>query len=145
MPDPLNEVVRARFKSQRTRDTSPELAVRRLLHAAGFRYRVEVRADPDVRSKPDIVFRAVRVAVYIDGCFWHGCPEHFIPPKNNAEWWATKIKGNKERDRIARADLFRRGWSVLSFWEHESPAVVAAAVGRAVESRRVGPSSTRPG
>ena len=121
MPEPISEAVRARFKSQKTKNTAPELAVRRMLHAAGLRYRLDMRADPSVRSKPDIVFTRPRVAVYIDGCFWHGCAAHFIPPKNNAAWWAKKIAENRARDKRHRKALRDCGWTVLTYWEHDEP------------------------
>ena len=136
VPHPLNEAVRARFKAQKTRDTTPEVLVRRLLHKAGARYRLEVRAENDLRTKPDIVFRGPRLAVYIDGCFWHGCPEHFIPPKNNAAWWQEKISANKTRDGRSRRALADRGWTVLSFWEHDDPSDVAQQVLSILAKRR---------
>jgi DNA mismatch endonuclease (patch repair protein) len=100
------------------------------------RYRLGVRAEPDIRSTPDIVFRVPKVAVYIDGCFWHGCPEHFISPKNNAAWWQEKIDANKRRDERVRHALAERGWTILSFWEHESPPDVAAKVLAALPRRK---------
>ena len=128
MPQPANDHVRLRFAAQRTRDTTAEVALRRVLHGMGYRYRVDTRAEPSVRSKPDIVFRAKKVAVYVDGCFWHGCPQHFIPPKNNAAWWDEKISANRSRDERTRAQLAEAGWTVLSFWEHEDAREAAKTV-----------------
>lgn len=134
MPEPLDEHVRTRFKAQGVKDTKPELAVRRLVHAAGLRYRVDARPEPDLRVRGDLVFTRARVVVFIDGCFWHGCPDHFIPPKNNAEWWAEKINRNCERDRRSRAELAVRGWKVLAYWEHEHGPTAALEVITAVRA-----------
>lgn len=140
MPRPANEHVRRRLASQRTRDTSVELRLRRRLHSMGYRYRVDVLAEPTVRSKPDIVFGAKRVAVYVDGCFWHGCPEHFIPPKNNATWWDEKISANKRRDAATRARLTELGWTVLAFWEHQDLDEAAAAIVAALSTNSLDPA-----
>ena len=121
MPEPRDEHVRRRFRVQRVRDTKPELAVRSAVHATGLRYTVDTRPEPDLRVRADLVFRSAKVVVFIDGCFWHGCPQHFIPPKNNAEWWRQKILANQARDARYRVALGERGWLVISLWEHESP------------------------
>lgn len=128
MPEPRDGHIRDRMRSQKTSGTKPETAVRSLLHGMGLRYRVDYRPEPDVRTRPDIVFTRRRVAIYVDGCFWHGCPDHFIPPKNNEEWWAAKIWSNKSRDAKHRAALRDRGWTVAAYWEHESPQAIAEAV-----------------
>jgi DNA mismatch endonuclease (patch repair protein) len=112
----------------RRRDNKPEMAVRRILHAAGARYRVCHRIPGQRRRTIDIAFLGARVAVYIDGCFWHGCPDHEHPPKANAAWWTAKIAMNKARDAAATAQLHELGWTVLRFWQHESPNGVASAV-----------------
>lgn len=135
MPEPLDDQVRARMRSQRTAGTKPEIALRRILHRDGLRFRVDVRPDAGLRTRADIVFTRAKLAVYVDGCFWHGCPQHFIPPKNNAEWWAVKISKNVERDAASRQDLRELGWEVSSFWEHEDPDRVASAV-RAIYLKR---------
>lgn len=137
------------MKANRRRDTSIELAVRRRLHRNGARYRVDFAPDPfDRRRKADIVFTRVKVAVYIDGCFWHGCPEHFIPPKSNAYYWAPKIARNRERDADTGARLEQLGWTVLRFWEHEDPDAVVdtilAAIGR-LPATLTPPRTPRPG
>lgn len=128
MPEPLNEQVRSRFRSQRTKDTACELEVRRRLHAQGLRYRIHVRPEPSIRTEADIVFRSARVAVFIDGCFWHGCPDHFVPPKNNASWWAEKIEANRSRDARARSALVKAGWLVSVHWEHAVANDVASQI-----------------
>ena len=106
-------------------DTAPEVAVRRLLHARGIRFRVNVSGLP---GRPDIVLSRARVAVFIDGCFWHSCPEHGTLPKSNREWWRAKLQGNVERDRRKDRDLWKLGWATMHFWEHEDPESVAVAI-----------------
>jgi DNA mismatch endonuclease (patch repair protein) len=112
------------FKGNRSRDTSPELEIRRRLHALGLRFRVNVRPDPTYRGTADIVFRKYRIAVFIDGCYWHSCPDHYKPPKAHAEYWVAKVTRNVERDRALDARLASKGWLSLRFWEHESAADV---------------------
>lgn len=119
--------------SNRRRDTAPELQVRRLLHAAGLRYRVDY-APLGGRRRADIVFTRRRVAVFIDGCFWHGCPQHATLPKTNSDYWLPKLERNIERDRAIDALLRDAGWTVLRYWEHESPADVAQAVATAIRT-----------
>ncbi|MBR8641870.1 very short patch repair endonuclease [Streptomyces tuirus] len=115
---------------QNSRDTAPEVAVRRLLHASGLRYRVNVPVPGLPRRTIDIVFPKAKIAVFLDGCFWHGCPQHATHPKANAEWWRAKLDKNMARDRETTAHLEADGWIVLRFWEHESPEVVALSVAR---------------
>lgn len=117
--------------SNRRRDTSPELAVRRRIHAAGLRYRVDF-APLGGRRKADIVFTRKRVAVFIDGCYWHCCPEHATFPKRNSDYWLPKLARNVERDRDTDHSLSGAGWTVLRFWEHESPDDVAYRIAVAV-------------
>lgn len=125
------------MRSNRRRDTNPELAVRRLLHRAGLRYRVD-HAPRGVRPlrRADIVFTRLRVAVFVDGCFWHGCPDHFVAPRTHADYWSPKIARNRERDLAAAENLERNGWVALRFWEHEAPEAVAAAIEACVTQRR---------
>lgn len=113
------------------RDTKPEVAVRRLLHAGGLRYRVGAQPEPDLRRTADILFTKKRIAVFIDGCYWHGCPEHYTVPKANAAFWRDKLKRNRERDVETTRLLEERGWSVMRFWTHETPQEIAAAIERA--------------
>lgn len=126
---------RARMSRQKQRDTAPELAVRRLLHAAGLRYRVNRRPVAELRRTGDIVFVAARVVVFIDGCFWHCCPDHATRPAANKAWWAAKLERNVARDRETNAALEAAGWLVLRFWEHEDPRSVAEAVQAVVRCR----------
>lgn len=135
--------VRRSMKGNRRRDTKPELAVRRLVHAAGLRYRVDARPLPDVNRRADLLFTRAKVAVFIDGCFWHGCPEHHTVAKSNAEYWAQKVERNRERDRHTDQALQSHGWAVLRAWEHEVPDDVAERVIDVVRARRAGALSQR--
>lgn len=103
----------------KARDTKPELAVRRALHAAGFRYRVDTRPSLELRSRADIVFTKRKIAVFVDGCFWHGCPLHATMPESNVDYWVPKLQRNIERDRETTLKLKSLGWVVLRFWAHE--------------------------
>nr|WP_155073070.1 very short patch repair endonuclease [Streptomyces taklimakanensis] len=129
---------RARMSRQRSRDTEVELALRRALHASGLRYRVHRRPVKGVRREADIVFGPARVAVFVDGCFWHGCPQHATWPKNNAEFWRRKIEGNRTRDLDTDARLADAGWAAVRVWEHEDPAEAAARIAALVAERRGG-------
>ncbi|GAA2436551.1 very short patch repair endonuclease [Streptomyces macrosporus] len=129
---------RARMSRQRSRDTEVELALRRALHASGLRYRVHRRPVKGVRREADIVFGPARVAVFVDGCFWHGCPEHATWPKNNAEFWRRKIEGNRARDLDTDARLAEAGWAAVRVWEHEDPAEAARRIAALVAGRRPG-------
>ena len=100
----------------RRSDTKPELMLRRRIWAAGVRYRVDYRTPA---GRADIAFPGKKVAVFLDGCFWHGCPEHYVRPRSRQEVWAKKLRGNVDRDRRQTLDLERLGWTVLRFWEHE--------------------------
>ncbi|MFH8986626.1 very short patch repair endonuclease [Streptomyces sp. NPDC017940] len=127
---------RRNMQAIRSRDTKPERLIRRLLHAQGLRYRVAAKPLPDLRRTADIVFRPTKVAVFIDGCYWHGCPEHYVPPKTNEGYWSGKVAGNMTRDRDTDRRLKEAGWTVLRFWEHESPDECASTVLRVVLERR---------
>lgn len=115
----------ARMSRQRTRDTRPELALRRELHQRGMRYFVDRAPLRGQRRRADLVFPRLRVAVYVDGCFWHRCPDHATDPKRNGQWWAAKLAANVARDRATDAALTEAGWRVVRVWEHE-PAAAAA-------------------
>lgn len=120
----------------KSRDTKPELAIRSLVHRAGFRYRVSARPMREVRRSADMVFGNGRVAVFIDGCFWHGCPDHFKPPRTNVDYWSRKIGGNIRRDRDTDEQLSAAGWLVLRYWEHQLPNIVATEIIDAIRARR---------
>jgi len=120
--------VRRSMQGNKGRDTSPELAVRRLLHAAGLRYRVNYSPLPGLRRTADIVFTKKKIAIFIDGCFWHSCPEHGSRPKTNGEYWSPKLEGNLARDADTNAQLRAAGWLVVRYWEHQEAASVALHV-----------------
>ena len=105
--------------AQRRRDTALELAFRRALFAAGLRYRVDHRIAP-LRRRADIAFTRWRVAVFLDGCFWHSCPLHATMPKANREWWREKLQANVTRDRHTDDVLAGQGWRVVRIWEHDN-------------------------
>lgn len=123
------------MKSNKGRDTAPELAVRALLHAAGRRYRVNFPPVPTLRRTADIVFTRAHLAVFIDGCFWHGCPIHYQRPVRNQDYWDSKRAANSARDRDTEKRLVAAGWTVLRYWEHEDPRAVAAAVEAVLDGR----------
>lgn len=108
------------MKANRRTDTKPELALRHALHRLGYRYRKDYRLDLDSgrRVRPDIVFTARKVAVFVDGCFWHACPEHGSKPRANEWYWGPKLIKNVERDRVNDAALILAGWAVVRLWEH---------------------------
>lgn len=119
----------------RKRDTRPELAIRRLVHRLGLRYRVNARPPVQLTVRgatADLLFPRARVAVYIDGCFWHGCPQHFEPPRTHSSYWGPKIDRNQARDRVIDRELQAAGWVVLRIWEHEDPEEAARRVLNAV-------------
>ena len=122
----------------RTSDTDPELRLRRVLHSRGLRYRIHRRPLPALRCRPDIVFGPARLAVFVDGCFWHGCPIHASWPKANGRWWRDKIQRNRDRDAATTSALAANGWFVLRFWEHEDPVVAADTVEEVLAERRRG-------
>ncbi len=119
----------------RRRDTPCERALRSALFHMGLRYRVDWTL-PGTRRRADVVFTRARVAVFVDGCFWHGCPAHGTWPKANAAWWRAKIERNVQRDRDTDTQLTQSGWIVLRFWEHEDMDRAARTVARAVRERR---------
>ncbi len=132
-----------RMSRQATRNTAPEMRLRSRLHALGLRYRVHLRPLPELRRTTDIVFTRAKVAVFVDGCFWHSCPEHRTAPSANETWWAAKLARNVERDLDTDQRLIAAGWLVVRVWEHEDPAQAGARVAEAVRGRR--PSTTLAG
>lgn len=136
-PHPASEGRSANMRANRRTDTKPELALRRALHGRGYRYRKDYRLDLDGgRVRPDIAFTARRVAVFVDGCFWHCCPEHGSRPAANTWYWEPKLQRNVERDRVADAVLLAAGWQVVRVWEHETLEAALAAVLSALEASR---------
>ena len=135
-PLPLTPGRSANMKGNRRTDTKPELALRSALHALGYRYRKDFRIDlPQRRVRPDIAFTRRKVAVFVDGCFWHACPEHGSKPKNNEWYWSPKLARNVERDRAADDALTEAGWTVVRLWEHVPVAEAVTAVIAAVGTR----------
>jgi DNA mismatch endonuclease (patch repair protein) len=122
------------MQANRSRDTKPELALRRAAHALGLRYRVSARPLPAIRRTADMVFTKAKVAVFMDGCFWHGCPEHHTRSASNAEYWAEKVRRNRERDTETDRLLTEAGWIVIRIWEHEDPVNAAARIASAVKT-----------
>lgn len=118
------------------RDTRPELALRRELHRRGLRFRVDQPVLADRRRRVDIVFRPAKVAVLVDGCFWHGCPEHATWPEANDAYWRDKIETNRRRDRDTDEQLRRAGWEPVRVWEHEPVEQAADRVAAIVVARR---------
>lgn len=131
--------VSQRMAAQARRDTGPEMAIRRRLFAVGFRYRVNYRVAGLGRCSVDIAFPARRVAVFVDGCFWHACPRHGSVPAANGTWWRDKLRANRRRDRAVTRLLRREGWTVLRFWEHDDPDAAVAEIARTL----AGPADTR--
>jgi DNA mismatch endonuclease, patch repair protein len=128
-PHPSSPGRSANMRANRRTDTKPEMALRRALHGQGFRYRKDYRLDLEgARVRPDIAFTARRVAVFVDGCFWHACPEHGTKPASNTWYWGPKLIRNVERDRAADAALLAAGWQVVRVWEHEPLDEAVAAV-----------------
>jgi DNA mismatch endonuclease (patch repair protein) len=130
--------IRKTMLACRNRDTRAELVLRSMVHASGLRYRVARPPVTGIRRTADMVFSRARIAVFVDGCFWHGCPEHFVPPKTNASYWRTKIELNRERDANTDVRLRAAGWAVIRVWEHEdcsqAASNVIASVREAAES-----------
>lgn len=118
----------ARLSRQRRRDTAPELALRRELHRRGLRYRVNAPVPQMPRRSIDIAFTRLRLAVFVDGCFWHRCPIHGTAPASNEAWWAEKLQRNQERDEQTGTALRAKGWMVLRIWEHTGPVEAADQV-----------------
>ena len=123
------------MQGNRRADTAPEVALRRALHAAGLRYRKDhMVVSAGGRAKADVVFTRHRVAVFVDGCFWHGCPEHCRLPARNSDYWTAKIGRNRERDERVSGALRADGWQVVRIWEHEDVVVALARVRAALDA-----------
>jgi len=117
MPDKFSKEIRSKIMSSiRGKNTKPELAVRKILWTSGKRYRVH---DKSVFGTPDISNKSKKVAVFIDGCFWHGCSRCYKEPKSNTEYWRSKITRNKNRRKLVRSKLREQGFTMLQFWEHQ--------------------------
>jgi len=119
-PHPSSPAVTAAMKGNRRADTKPEVTLRAALHARGLRFRKDfmVRSSDGTKARVDIVFTRARVAVFVDGCFWHGCPEHGRVPSTNGQYWPAKLARNRARDERVTAALKVDGWTVVRIWEH---------------------------
>lgn len=126
---------RASMRGNRSRDTAPELALRRAAHALGLRYRVATRPIPSIRRTADLVFTRSKVAVFMDGCFWHGCLDHYRPPAANAGYWSSKVERNRARDADTDTKLAEAGWLSVRVWEHEDVLVAASRIAQIIRSR----------
>lgn len=129
---PLSAAVSRQMRAMPRRDTGAEVALRRELHRRGLRFRVNLRGLP---GTPDIALTKARIAVFVDGCFWHRCPTHGTSPKHNSEWWANKLEQNVDRDRRKDRQLEELGWRPLHVWEHEDPRLAAAKIHEIWEAR----------
>ncbi|MER7006710.1 very short patch repair endonuclease [Dactylosporangium sp. NPDC000555] len=136
LPVPSSFGVSSRMSRQRRRDTAPEVSIRQLLHAQGYRYRVAWPIPGLRRRTVDIAFTRARVAVFVDGCFWHSCSQHKTIPTANGDWWSKKLETNRLRDAATTAHLEASGWSVLRIWEHESPGDAVVRIVDLLNERR---------
>lgn len=127
-PSATSASVSARMAATGRRDTAPEMALRRGLHAAGYRFRVIYPVPGNRRRTIDIAFTRVKVAIFVDGCFWHGCRDHCRRPRSNQAWWEQKLQQNLARDKDTDALLQEAGWHVVRIWEHESVGDALAKV-----------------
>lgn len=134
-PEPTSSAATRVGKGNRRSGTKPEVALRSNLHRRGLRFRKDfpVRVGTGRPVRPDIVFTRARVAVFVDGCFWHGCPEHQVIPKSNHDYWVPKLRRNADRDREVDQALTVAGWQVIRIWEHEPDDVAADRVEEAVK------------
>lgn len=123
------------MQEQLRRDTGLEVAIRKCLHRSGLRFRVDYRPEKSLRCRGDIVFTRLKVIVFVDGCFWHGCPLHATLPVNNAEWWREKLASNVERDRRNTRALEALGWIVIRVWEHETIESAVTRIRAAIAGR----------
>lgn len=137
-PEPKDDAATRIGKGNRRSGTKPEVALRSSLHRRGLRFRKDfpVNVGPGRPVRPDIVFTRAHVAVFVDGCFWHGCPEHQVIPRSNLDYWVPKLRRNTDRDRQVDAALTDAGWQVIRIWEHEDPNAASAEIGGEVASRR---------
>lgn len=136
LPDPVAAATTKRMAATPGRDNPRERALRSLLHRRGLRFRLHRRLLTNSRRTVDVVFPGVRIAVLLDGCFWHGCPLHGTWPKNNAAWWRAKIEANIARDRDTDRRLQELGWTVLRIWEHEPVDMAADRIEGAVRAHQ---------
>lgn len=135
-PTASSPAARQRMQATRSRDTRPEILLRRQLHGRGLRFRVNRLVIPSLRRRADLVFGPAKVAVFVDGCYWHGCPQHMVWPKENASWWREKIATTKRRDADTDQRLVAAGWICIRVWEHEDTLAAADRIEMIVRARR---------
>ncbi len=135
-PSPSSDAALRRMQAAKPRDTAPEKALRSALHRRGLRYRIDTKPLKELNRRADIIFRSAKVAIFVDGCFWHGCPIHGTQAKTNAEFWSFKIKQNQERDEDTTKRLEEAGWEVIRVWEHENPEKASEKIYRIIGKRR---------
>jgi DNA mismatch endonuclease (patch repair protein) len=136
-PKPSSEAALRRMQSVKPRDTAPEKALRLAIHRKGLRYRTDTKPLKELNRRADIIFRSIKVAIFVDGCFWHGCPIHGTQAKANAEFWGFKIKQNQERDEDTNKHLEKAGWKVIRVWEHEDPVKASEKICRIIRKRQI--------
>jgi DNA mismatch endonuclease (patch repair protein) len=139
LPEAKNEMVSSQMARMPRSSTGPEVALRRSLHRRGLRFRLHRR---DLPGTPDIVLPASRLAVFVDGCYWHACPEHGVVPKSNTEWWKSKFASNQLRDARKDRELVDLGWTPVHVWEHEDPEEAADRIS-VLGKDRIGPDQYR--
>lgn len=136
-PHPLDADVSRRMRGNRRRDTRPERALRSALHARGLRFRKDLPIRAGGRLvRPDIIFTRAKLTIFVDGCYWHACPEHGTEPRRNSAYWSRKLKGNVDRDRAVNTALCSAGWLVMRVWEHEDPEDAASRIVATLRSAR---------
>ena len=135
-PKPSSFAAKRRMEAAKPKDTLPEMKLRTALEQLGKDFEVDVKPIEDLQRKADILFREDKVAVFVDGCFWHGCPMHGTLAKANAEFWIDKIKRNKERDKDTNQRFEAAGWTVIRVWEHEDPIEASMKIAKIIERKR---------
>ena len=152
-PAASSPAVRKVMRANMPRDTCPEVLLRSALHRTGLRFRKDIAPEPSLRCRADIVFPRQKTCVFMDGCFWHGCPKHFRTPATNSEWWDEKIEDNRRRDRRKRRRLRSAGWCVIRVWEHDirsdslpgmAARIVSAVRGRQKRRKEAASAKVRP-
>jgi len=133
---PSSDSALKRMRAVKPRDTAPEIALRSALFHRRLRYRIDVKPIKEFNRRADISFKSVKVVVFVDGCFWHGCPIHGTQAKANAEFWKNKIKQNQIRDEDTNKRLKKAGWRVIRVWEHENPEKAAAKIYNIIVKRK---------
>ncbi|WP_457188729.1 very short patch repair endonuclease [Nocardioides sp. P5_E3] len=137
---PPTDEVRRRMSAQPRADTAPEVALRRELHRRGLRFRVGIKVPGNARRTIDIAFPGRRIAIFVDGCFWHRCPVHSVPAKTNAGWWSEKLAANVARDAHTNTTLEALSWRVVRVWEHEDPIEIADSIELLVREASLAPA-----